>query len=1051
MIFNKKHGLVKAQHLLIASLLSFAMCVAPSYAEGGAQINLKDADIKTLIDMVSRITKKTFIVDPRINGKVTIITGRDIDENELYEVFLSVLQVHNFSAIKVGKVIKIVPSNKAKQLPVPMIDEKEEKMEGKQPDALVTRVIRVEHVPASMLVPILRPLVPSTGQLQAYAPSNTIVISDTVANIQRLVKVIKNMDRADDEQMEVVPLKYASAKELALTIQKLNNSKGNIRVPGKAKISADERTNSLLLGGDKSIRSEMRKIIKRLDTPSRALEVVELKYAEAEDLAQTIRNIQKTKAKASKGGVVTRKPIISVDKRSNSLLLGGDTAMRQQIKRIIVLFDTPRRALEVINLRYAVAEELAKTILEIRKTTASAEGAKTTKPPILSVNKGTNSILLGGSSATRTQIKRIIKRFDVPRKALEVVKLRYAVAASLAKTILEIRKTTASAAGAKAPPPILSVDEGTNSLLIGGNSATRQQIKRIIKRFDIPRTALEVVPLRYAVAKDLAQTIKDIQSTTSSGKGTVTRKPIISVDNRTNSLLLGGNPSMRQQIKRIIRNLDIPKPPEEKTRVVYLRYAKAVDLAKVLSGFAKTQKATKAGAKGAAGTTKAEVDIQADESTNSLIITANKVIHANLAKVIRRLDIRRAQVMVEVIIAEVSENLSKEIGVQLAVGSSSGTAPAAVTGYPGSSASLLSIASSKGKSLPSNVGILTAIANTKGKFQFAALMNALQGDAATNILSTPNVVAMDNEEAEFVIGKNVPFVTGSFSSTGSSSNPSNPFQTIERKDVGLTLKIKPQVNEGNSIILDIDQEISSLAASNESAKDLITNKRSIKTRVIVEDNQILVLGGLMQDDYITTKQKVPLLGDLPIIGKAFQNTRTTKVKQNLMIFIHPVILRDVLTAKGYTHEKYNKLRRAQQRSRVTSRGLLKKKASPLPARLEDLTVQKMTPAQIKAMRLAEWKRKHPQQYRGIRKNIVARHAQAAGKMTPAQLKAKRLQEWYRTHPQDRPKGQMHSKQAYQYQPAKRKVQQKAQQRVIQKPAQKPVKRQPTGLEAIDSF
>ena len=1045
MIFNKKHGLVKAQSILVTSLFFFVMSFTASYAEGGAQINLKDADIKTLIDMVSRITKKTFIVDPRINGKVTIVTGRDIDENELYEVFLSVLQVHNFSAIKVGKVIKIVPSNKAKQLPVPVIDEIDEKMEDKQPDDLITRVIRVEHVPASMLVPILRPLVPSTGQLQAYAPSNTIVISDTAANIRRLVKVIKNMDRADDEQMEVIPLKYASAKQLALTIQKLNNSKGNIRVPGKAKISADERTNSLLLGGDKSIRAEMRKIIKRLDTPSQALEIIELKYAVASELAKTILDIQETKARAGAGkGITTRKPILSIDKRTNSLLLGGDTAVRQQIKRIIRQFDTPRRALEVVKLKYAVASSLAETILKIRKTTASAVGAKAT-PPILSVEEGTNSLLIGGNPATRNQIKRIIKRFDVPRKALEMVKLKYAVASALAKTILEIQKTTAAAEGAKAKPPILSVDEGTNSLLIGGNSATRQQIKRIIKRFDIPRTALEVIPLRYAVAKELAQTIKDIQSTKSSAKGVVTRKPIISVDNRTNSLLLGGDPSTRQQIKRIIRRLDIHKPPEEKTRVVYLRYAKATELAKVLSGFAKTQKATKAGAEGAAGTAKADINIEADESTNSLVITANKLMHANLAKVIRRLDIRRAQVMVEVIIAEVSEDLSKEIGVQLAVGSSNGTAPTAYSSFKGSSASLVNIISSKGAGLPTGAGVVAAIANTRGKFQFAALMNALKGDAATNILSTPNVVAMDNEEAVFVIGKNVPFVT----STSKSSSSSNPFETnqIERKDVGLTLKIKPQVNEGDSILLDIDQEISSIASSNESAKDLITNKRAIKTRVIVEDNQILVLGGLIQDDYTTTKQKIPLLGDLPFIGKAFQNNRTIKSKQNLMIFIHPVILRDVLTATGYTREKYNKLRRAQQRSKVTTRGILKKKAAAFPARLEDLTVQKMTPTQIRAMRLAEWKRKHPEQYKGIRKNVVARRTQAVGKMTPAQLKAKRLEEWYRTHPQDRPKNkQKQSTQTYQYRPAQRKVQQNVQKQAVQKPAVRQ-----TGLEAIDSF
>ncbi|MCK5896625.1 MAG: hypothetical protein KAG20_07455, partial [Cocleimonas sp.] len=328
---------------------------------------------------------------------------------------------------------------------------------------------------------------------------------------------------------------------------------------------------------------------------------------------------------------------------------------------------------------------------------------------------------------------------------------------------------------------------------------------------------------------------------------------------------------------------------------------------------------------------------------------------------------------------------------------------------------------------------------------FAALMNALQGDAATDILSTPNVVAMDNEEAEFILGKNVPFITGTTSSSGSSTTAaSNPFQTIERKDVGLTLKIKPQVNEGDSILLDISQEISSIASSNESASDLITNKRSIKTRVMVEDNQILVLGGLTQDDYSTTTQKVPILGDLPFIGKAFQNNRTKKVKQNLMIFIHPVILRDVASSTGYAREKYSKIRRAQRDSKVTTRGILKKKATPLPARMEDLTVQKMTPAQIRAIRLEQWKRKHPEQYRSIRKNVVARRQANAIRMTPDQIRAKRLAEWNRSHPQ-KSRPVQHNKQAYQYQPARTNGQKQAPQSAI-----KPIVKH-TGLEAIDSF
>lgn len=199
-------------------------------AEESAQINLRDVEIPTLIETVSRITGKSFVVDPRVKGRVTVITSSDIDVNELYETFLSVLQVHGFSAVPSGagsNLIKVVPSNQAKQQPVPVIGELEEKSTRKssrKADELITRVVRVEHVPAAMLVPILRPLVPSTGQLQAYGPSNTILISDRAANIERLVKVIKRMDRADDEELEVVPLRYASAKDLAQTIQTLQKS-----------------------------------------------------------------------------------------------------------------------------------------------------------------------------------------------------------------------------------------------------------------------------------------------------------------------------------------------------------------------------------------------------------------------------------------------------------------------------------------------------------------------------------------------------------------------------------------------------------------------------------------------------------------------------------------------------------------------------------------------------------------------------------------------------------------------------------------------------------
>ena len=208
------------------------------------------------------------------------------------------------------------------------------------------------------------------------------------------------------------------------------------------------------------------------------------------------------------------------------------------------------------------------------------------------------------------------------------------------------------------------------------------------------------------------------------------------------------------------------------------------------------------------------------------------------------------------------------------------------------------------------------------------MLSALAGDSQTNILSTPTLVTLDNEEAEIVVGQNVPFVTGSYTSTGSGSTPSNPFNTISREDVGLTLKIKPQINEGDAIKLDVTQEVSSLAPSS-AAADIITNKRSIKTSVMIDDGQILVLGGLVQDDLIEQEQKVPGLGDIPLLGWLFRYQRTTKVKTNLMVFLHPTIMKDAKAMMALTSEKYNYLRSKQLEMKENGLRLLDDEQTPV--------------------------------------------------------------------------------------------------------------------------
>lgn len=687
-LFDFKHA-VKA--ILIGVIFSCLSSTSNVFAEDSAQIELNDVEIPALIDTVSRITGKNFVVDPRVKGRVTVITGREVDPDELYELFLSILQVHGFSAVPAGagsNLIKVVPSNQAKQQPVPVIGEKEERSTTKskrKSDELITRVIRVEHVPAAMLVPILRPLVPSTGQLQAYGPSNTILISDRAANIERLIKVIKRMDRADDEELEVVPLRFASAKDLAATIQKLQQSsiKG---APTKNKISADERTNSLLLSGDKSSRQQVRKIIAKLDTA---------------------------------------------------------------------------------------------------------------------------------------------------------------------------------------------------------------------------------------------------------------------------------------------------QPLQEKTRVIYLKYAKADDLAKVLTGFSKLQKTTKATTKGAAGTQSAEIDIQADIASNSLIITAEPDVQRNLAKVIARLDVRRAQVLVEAVIAEVTSDLSKTLGASLGFSSTEGLLGG--SGTVAGVASLLNVLAGSDNALagvvPSSGGGRLGLVDNIGNNRFGLLVDALSGDSANNILSTPTVLALDNEEASIVIGQNVPFVTGT--STSTADGTTNPFQTIERQDVGITLKIKPQINEGNSIRLDVEQEVSSIAASATSASDIITNKRSINTSAMIEDGQVLVLGGLMEDTFTDQITKTPILGDVPVLGRLFRSSTTTKKKQNLMVFIHPVIMRDVLTGDEYTRQKYNKLKSVQSASNVTKRGILADKAQKFPANLKRDLTQKLTPAQKKQIIIREQQQRVREYNERIRQDKMQQQRRAA--------------------------------------------------------------------------
>lgn len=613
--------------------LLLAMCVLgvivwsmPAKAAETMTLNFRDTDITQVIGAVAEMTGKNFVIDPRVKGKVTVISSHPMSAQAIYEVFLSVLKVHGFTAVPGKGVIKIVPSGQARQDDIPNASARH----PGQGDEFVTRVIAVQHADVAQLVPILRPLVPQTGHLAAYPRSNVLVISDTAANIKRLVAIVERIDASGDQGVEIVPLQHATAGEVARVLDALIRSNAQPKAGNHIGVIADERSNSILLSGDRAQRSQLRTIITHLDTPR----------------------------------------------------------------------DT------------------------------------------------------------------------------------------------------------------------------------------------------------------------------------------------------GGN-----------------------THVVYLHYANAKSLVGVLTGVGQSLKGGKAPA-----TPQGKVEIQADESANALVIHAPPAVYRSLRAVISQLDVRRAQVLVEAVIAEVTAEKAKELGVQWVLDGTARGHSVGVVNFAGSGSGLSNLLEQ-----PPRVsdGLSLGLGDFTGATRFGALIRALAGDSTTNILSTPSLVTMDNAEAEIVVGQNVPFITGQYTNTGGGTTPANPFQTIQRQDVGLTLKIKPQINEGNAIKLDVQQEVSSISPTSTGAADLITNKRSIKTSVMVDDGQIIVLGGLIQDHLTESEQKVPGLGDIPGLGWLFRYKKTSKVKTNLMVFLHPVILKDPSLTARYTGQKYDYMRAQQLAVRERGVALMDDKESPL--------------------------------------------------------------------------------------------------------------------------
>lgn len=489
------------------------------------------------------------------------------------------------------------------------------------------------------------------------------------------------------------------------------------------------------------------------------------------------------------------------------------------------------------------------------------------------------------------------------------------------------------------PQALLAAYPPGNMLIVTDRADNVARVMRLVAQLDRPGEAgISVIQLQHASAEDVARTINELQEPPAGAESALPQARVVA-DRRTNSLLLAGDSAAQARVRALIGRLDVPLPQAGNSRVVFLRYAKAGDIAKVLGEIVSHQQS--AGGK-SRSVAESPVNIQADSASNALILTGPPDKLRDLREIVRQLDIRPKEVLIDAIIADVSGDLSRQLGAQIAVlpnrGSSQG--PAALTNFSNGALPLTTLAAGSvatAGALAGQPGLLLGFgSNRAGQTRYGLLLNALSSNSATNILSTPSLLTLDNKEAEIVVGQNVPFLTGSYSTTQTPTGGgvvSSPFQTIERKDIGITLKVTPQINLGDSVRLKLELTVSSLAPSVTGATDLITNKRQIKTVVITDSDSIIVLGGLIQDTYRDSVQKVPLLGSLPLIGHLFRSTSRERQKQNLMIFLHPVILSNQTLANAYTAEKYRVLRQQQN---APIQGSQSDAPTPMPSLPENL-------------------------------------------------------------------------------------------------------------------
>jgi len=636
--------------VVLLSVTAFSAHAQVAASEDGKSwtVNIRNADIQAFISQIADMTGKNFVVDPRVRARdVTVVSTKALSAAEVYELFLSVLQVHGYAAVPSGDIIKIVPNTTAKQSNLPLVGKNEAGGE-----ALVTRVIPVENSPVEELVPVLRPLVPQYGHLAAVGSANALIISDHIDNIRRMEAIIASLDNAESEDVQVIKLEHAFAGDMVKMLESLTPQTGGRR--GKTKdggvtVVADERTNRLIIKGDRITRQRMAQMIRNLDTPASAtggVQVVRLSHGDAEALAELLKNF--------------------------------------------------------------------------------AEGASASKP---------------------------------------------------------------------------------------------------------------------------------------------------GADGKTAAASITGD----------------------------------------------------------------KVSIQADKSLNALVIRAEPAMMKEIMSVISQLDVRRAQILIEAAIVEVSGDTGKALGFQYVAGSDESGVGAINFGNAGltinSIVQALATDDPSGLSLGDGITMGFGEQDSNGDLKWGALIQALSTSTDVNLLSTPSILTLDNQEASIVVGENVPFITGTSTSTG--SGVSNPFQTIQREDVGLSLKVTPHVAGLSTIRLELEQENSQVKDSVGEAADIVTTTRKLESTVLADDGETIALGGLIRDNITKTVRKVPILGDIPLLGILFRSTSNSREKSNLMVFLRPTILPDNERLLSMTRQKYMGITALQ--FELNRKGELEQVVrNPLPVSLEQV-------------------------------------------------------------------------------------------------------------------